>query len=72
MSKPLQEWLAKPGNKVVDLATAIGVSKAHISLMAAGKRTITAETAIAIERETGGEITRQDLRPDLWPTDDAA
>ena len=26
----------------------------------------TAETAIAIERATGGRIDRSDLRPDLW------
>lgn len=29
--------------------------------------TIPAERAVEIERATGGEVSRSDLRPDLWP-----
>lgn len=34
--------------------------------------TIPAERASAIERATGGQITRGALRPDLWPETTAA
>jgi DNA-binding transcriptional regulator YdaS (Cro superfamily) len=37
-----------------------------------GDVVITAERAVEIERATGGQITRSELRPDLWPMDGQA
>ena len=37
-----------------------------------GGDTIPAERAVEIERATGGEVSRSELRPDLWPASEAA
>lgn len=37
-----------------------------------GEVVITAERAVEIERATGGQVSRNDLRPDLWPNGAAA
>jgi DNA-binding transcriptional regulator YdaS (Cro superfamily) len=48
------------------LAAAAGVSQNAI-WAAKRKGTVTAELAVAIEAGTAGKITRQQLRPDLFP-----
>ena len=50
------------------LANACGVTKAAVSRWVRGHR-VSAENAIAIERATHGRVTRSDLRPDLWPSE---
>ncbi|WP_346347716.1 transcriptional regulator [Acidithiobacillus acidisediminis] len=52
------------GNRA--LAEALGVSNSMISQWKSGHRRVSPETAIRIEIATGGEITRQDLRPDIF------
>lgn len=47
-------------------ATFLGVSQGLVWQWIAGKTRITAERAKEIERKTGGEITRHDLRPDIF------
>lgn len=37
-----------------------------------GDVVITGERAIEIERATGGEVSKSDLRPDFWPATTAA
>lgn len=37
-----------------------------------GATTIPAERVVEIEKATGGEIRRSDLRPDLWSVQEAA
>jgi DNA-binding transcriptional regulator YdaS (Cro superfamily) len=32
-----------------------------------GRQRVTDARAVAIEKATGGKVTRGDLRPDLWP-----
>lgn len=51
------------------LADAAGLSQQLVSQLCTSSASITAETAVAIERATNGEISRRDLRPDLWPAD---
>jgi DNA-binding transcriptional regulator YdaS (Cro superfamily) len=48
------------------LAAAVHVSQPAINKAKKVGR-VTAEMAVAIERATGGEISRGELRPDLWP-----
>lgn len=49
------------------LAQRAGLSQQHISKLLAGERRISAEVATAIEAATKKKVTRQELRPDLWP-----
>lgn len=44
----------------------LGVTPGLISQYISGTTKITAERAAAIERATGGEVKRHDLRPDLY------
>lgn len=56
------------------LLSAIGESASQglVSQWENGEQPITAERAVQIERATGGEVARSNLRPDLWPADAAA
>lgn len=53
------------------LADALGCSQQQISYLLNEATKISAEMAVGIERATGGEISRQALRPDLYPPADA-
>lgn len=48
-----------------ELARRVGVRPQMITNWMDGKR-VTAERAVAIEKATGGKVTRQELRPDLF------
>jgi DNA-binding transcriptional regulator YdaS (Cro superfamily) len=51
----------------VAVARAVGVSPQAVSeILRRGKR-VPAEWCLAIETATAGAVTRQDLRPDLYP-----
>ena len=54
-----------------NLARKINVSEVMISLWGNGKRPVPVRHCVAIERATGGAVTRKDLRPhdwqDIWP-----
>ena len=49
-----------------ELARSLGVNRALINHMTAGRRSVTAEMAVAIEKITEGAVSRADLRPDLF------
>lgn len=51
------------------LADAVGVSTQAVTKW---RRQVPAERVIAIELATGGAVTRYQLRPDLYPADNAA
>lgn len=43
-----------------------GTSWAHIRNIGYGQKTCGEKLAVAIERETGRQVTRRDLRPNDW------
>ena len=43
-----------------------GTTRGYLKQIAYGNKQASAEVAAAVERETGGEATRKDLRPDDW------
>lgn len=49
------------------LAAAVGCTQQHISYLLRSD-SVSAETAIKIDRATGGEVSVGHLRPDLFPT----
>ena len=54
-----------------ELARRLGVTAAAVQQWRAGKRPVPPIQATAIERETQGEVTRQQMRPEdahlIWP-----
>jgi DNA-binding transcriptional regulator YdaS (Cro superfamily) len=56
------------GNQA-ELARRVGVTPQMVTKWLSGKP-VSAERAIAIERATGGQVSRTEIRPDLW--EDAA
>lgn len=54
------------------LAAAIGISQPSVNHLCRNAKSIRPEIAIAIEKATGGKVTRSDLRPDIWPAEVAA
>lgn len=48
------------------LAAALQVSPSYLSQMSSGASPISPERCVAIERATGGVVTRKDLRPNDW------
>jgi len=44
----------------------VGVSQGLVWQWISGKTTVTAERALQIERATAGQVTRHDLRPDIF------
>lgn len=53
------------------LAESAGCSQQHISYLLTTAKRVSAETALSIERATGGKVTRHELRPDLFPQPEA-
>jgi DNA-binding transcriptional regulator YdaS (Cro superfamily) len=49
-----------------DLAHRLGVTQGLVHQWVTGKTRITAERAVEIEKATGGQVTRQELRPELF------
>lgn len=60
----LQNYLASTTQSA--FAEMVGVSQGMIHQWAAGIRPVSAEQCVVIERVTGGEVTRQELRPTDW------
>lgn len=48
------------------LANALGISPTWMNLVVSGKRDCSPELALAIEQATNGQVTRAELRPDLF------
>lgn len=48
------------------LASALNVSSGLVYQWLKGIRPISAEQCVVIEKVTGGQVTRKDLRPDDW------
>lgn len=67
-NKALQKAIEECGTQEV-LADKTGVKQATISRWL--KSRVTAESVLAVEAATGGKVTRHDLRPDLYPKEEA-
>lgn len=55
-AQALDEFLSEPGNKVMDLAAAIGTQQPNITRYRLGERFPNADVARAIENGTGGKV----------------
>lgn len=62
----IKTYLKKHELTQEDFAIKLGVSQGLIWQWLDGRTRITAERAVEIEEKTDGEITRHDLRPDLY------
>lgn len=61
------EHLRSTGLSFAEIAASIGTSPSYLSQMLHGRKPWAPEYCTAIERLTGGAVTRQDLRPlDFW------
>lgn len=66
----LREYRRKHGLSCAELAKLLGVAEPTARSLENGTRRITAERAAEIERATG--IPRHELRPDIYPVEQAA
>lgn len=63
----LSEYLEHQGRGARSkLAAAIGAHRPDLSDWINGSRVVPAHRCLAIERATGGVVTRRDLRPQDW------
>ena len=62
----LRDYRQKRGLTCAEFAVLLGVAEPTARSLENGHRKITAERAVDIERRTKGEVTRQELRPDLY------
>jgi DNA-binding transcriptional regulator YdaS (Cro superfamily) len=63
----LEEFFrGKPRGVKADLARELGISKTWMSLLTSGRSVPSPELSHLIERLTKGQVTRKDLRPDLF------
>ena len=64
----ISKYLETKGLSQEVFAKQIGVSQGLVWQWLGGRTRITAERAVELEKKTGGEITRYDLRPDIFGT----
>lgn len=62
----LAKYLEKHDITQKQFSDRLGCSQSLVSQWISGAVELTAAWAVRIERETGGEVKRQDLRPDLY------
>lgn len=65
MKTPIEQAAAKCGG-VAELARRIGRAPAFVYQMRSGVRPVPPTLVLTIEAATGGEVTRHDLRPDIF------
>ena len=67
----LKQYIQSNRGEGKRLAAALDIDKSYLSQMAGNDRPISPERCLAIERATGGVVTRRDLRPNdfhlIWP-----
>jgi DNA-binding transcriptional regulator YdaS (Cro superfamily) len=63
----LKTWFDdKPRGSKAAMAASIGVSRTWMALLIAETQRPSPELAIAIDRYTAGEVSREELRPDIF------
>lgn len=60
----LSEWQKRKRTTNVDLARIVGVHRSYICHINARRRIPSAKIALAIEKATNGQVTKEEL---LWP-----
>ncbi len=68
----LQSYLDKHGLSQCKFAEMIGVSQGAVWQWLVGRSKVSPKHFHKIERKTGGEVTREDVRPDLYQKRQAA
>ena len=68
----LAEYLSKRAVSQAELARKLDVTPGLIWQWLNGHRRVGAEQVLKIEAATGGEVSRHELRSDLYPRDNAA
>lgn len=64
----LKTYFSQSRGRQTALAKAIHAHIPDVSRWAAGIRPIPVEYGVAIERATGGAVTRQEMFPENWPS----
>lgn len=63
----LNDWFAtQPRGAKAEMAEKLGVSRTWMGQVIHGRGTCSPELAVEIHRLTGGAVTREELRPDLF------
>lgn len=62
----LKNYLIESDTKKAEFARAINVSAALLHQWIKGIRPVASQHCPAIEKQTGGKVTRKELRPDDW------
>lgn len=65
MKTPIEQAAAKCGG-VAELARRINRAPAFVHQMKSGRRPVPPALVLPIEAATGGEVTRYELRPDIF------
>lgn len=69
----LRTWLNQtPADERGRVAKEASTSVGYLWQLAGGHRKASIELAKALETATGGQVTRSDLRPDIWEAGNAA
>ena len=68
----LRQYLKTEKLTQTELASRCDVSQGMVWQWLNGYRRVGAERALQVEAATGGKVTRHDLRPDLYPRENAA
>jgi DNA-binding transcriptional regulator YdaS (Cro superfamily) len=62
----LKDWIGLERGRAAALARRLDISHVYLSHMASGARQVPVRLAPVIERETGEQVTRRELRPNDW------
>jgi DNA-binding transcriptional regulator YdaS (Cro superfamily) len=68
----LSEYLSSKSQSQDEFAKQLGVTQGLVWQWLSARTRITAERALQIETETGGAVTRHELRPDIFGDPPAA
>lgn len=62
----LSQYVKAQRGRVSELAQVMQVSASLVTQWAGGTKPVSAERCALVERATGGQVTRRDLRPNDW------
>lgn len=65
----LSKYLSVTETTQSEFARSIGVTQGMVWQWLNGRRRVSAEQVLTIEKATDGKVSRHDLRPDLYPRD---